>query len=155
MNELADSPDFEQDFDLGDKVVFNCGDLVGEVGSIEGLYLTEGQTVYLVYVEDRQTLFKATSSMLDLTFDPPAVPAHGMTSQQLSDEVLNWVGYCQSRFTGVGDEQYSTETHQKFEAMHLSELIEYALEELADQVNYATMLGIRFRRIQAALGQYL
>lgn len=147
---------FEPDFELDELVRFNSGELIGERGFVVGIQ-RDDENGLLYLVEVGSSKYIALESMLDHVDleDFPEAPEQGMTSQQLSDEVGHWVAYCQSRITGVGNDQYSTETHQKFEAMELTDLIEYSLEELADQVNYATMLGIRLRRIQGALSKFL
>jgi len=75
----------------------------------------------------------------------------GMSSDQLAEEVGEFIIECTSRITGVGQEQYAESSHQKFEEMDLDDLFEYAEEELRDIANYAAFLVIRLRRIRAAL----
>ena len=59
--------------------------------------------------------------------------------------------FCMSRIKGVGQEQYAQGDFQQFEVMDLGELIEYQLEEIADDINYAIFRFIRLRRIQEAM----
>lgn len=79
------------------------------------------------------------------------VKPFGLTSEQLAEYVADAVVDAASRIKGVGKEQYSEGSYQKFEAMPLIELFEYADEELLDLVNYAIMLRIRLIRLAAAL----
>lgn len=72
-----------------------------------------------------------------------------MTSEELADEVQATIERCRSRVLGVGDEQYSEGDQQKFEGMHILQLIDWTLEELDDVIVYATMLTIRFQRFRA------
>jgi hypothetical protein len=54
------------------------------------------------------------------------------------------------RLLGVGADQYDDGDHQKFEAMTIDELVGGLREELADIVNYATMIDIQLQRWVAA-----
>jgi hypothetical protein len=72
-----------------------------------------------------------------------------VTSEELADEVQNTIERVRGRITGVGDEQYSIGGNQKFESMHILQLIDETLAELDDVVAYAVMVGIRFRRFRA------
>lgn len=74
----------------------------------------------------------------------------GMTSDQLADEVSQFVAECAVRIRGVGRDQYEGKGYQKFEMMEMDELFEYLEEELRDVANYAAFLVIRLRRIRAA-----
>lgn len=73
---------------------------------------------------------------------------------QLADEVNRIVYRAQSRVLGVGHEQYVTrdangEEVQKFETMDLDALIEYAIEETLDHINYGVMLTLRLERLRS------
>lgn len=74
-----------------------------------------------------------------------------MTSQELAEAVEDVVARAQSRVTGIGAEQYSQGTTQKFETMTLEGLVDYAIEETLDLVNYGVMLTIRLDRLRTAL----
>ncbi len=78
-----------------------------------------------------------------------------MTSNELADEVEQLIGFCRSGILGVGQEQYAEHRDgvqvQRFESLPLSELIQYAREEVRDLINYCVMLDIRFRRMQQAV----
>ena len=81
----------------------------------------------------------------------PEPPPYGMTSAQLAEEVSEAITRATSRIVGVGKDQYDQGSAQQFEDMDLFELLEYALEELDDSINYAVMTQIRIRRIRAGL----
>lgn len=71
-----------------------------------------------------------------------------MTPDQLAEHVRTFVGGCIDRVVGVGAEQYSQGSTQKFEVMPLGQLIDWTDEELQDVVVYAVMLSIRLRGIR-------
>ena len=71
-----------------------------------------------------------------------------MTPDQLADHVRTFVSGCIERVVGVGAQQYSQGTTQKFEIMPLGQLIDWTDEELQDVVVYAVMLSIRLRGIR-------
>jgi hypothetical protein len=79
------------------------------------------------------------------------VKPFGLTSDELAEYVADFVVDAASRVRGVGASQYSFEGYQKFEAMTLPELFEYADEEILDLMNYCVMLRIRLIRLAAAL----
>lgn len=74
-----------------------------------------------------------------------------MISAELAEEVIDTVVDCAVRIKGTGHEQYSIGDQQKFERMSLVDLIQYAREEVQDEINYAVMRDIRLRRLQRAL----
>lgn len=78
----------------------------------------------------------------------------GMTSDQLADEVAQFIAECAARVRGVGKDQYEGKGFQKFETMEMDELFEYLEEELRDVANYAAFLVIRLRRIRAAFDMF-
>lgn len=51
--------------------------------------------------------------------------------------------YSASRIRGVGQKQYFDGQRQRFEVFSGAELIDETLDELADVVNYAVMLGVK------------
>src|SRR5690606_38803282 len=79
----------------------------------------------------------------------------GMTPDKLAAAVHGVMMFCMSRVKGPGQEQYSNGSSQKFEVMDLEERIEYQLEEIADDINYAIFRFIRLRRIQEAMKKHL
>jgi hypothetical protein len=156
-----DGPDYSK----GDTVLITAGlyaDALGEVVGYDG-----NHDLYFVRVDDVGTIQALFPSMLDDLDDEddedgdeedqeegypmPDTPIHGMTSEQLADYVSDFIVACTTRVKGVGDEQYSEGTHQKFEAMAIDELLEWAEEEVQDLAVYAAMLHIRLRRVRQAL----
>lgn len=76
-----------------------------------------------------------------------------MTSEELADQVEEFIVHAITRVKGTGDDQYSKGDTQNFEGLEVDELFKWAEEELADIVNYSVMLAIRLRRIQADLAE--
>lgn len=74
-----------------------------------------------------------------------------MTSEELADEVSDFIRACRGRVLGVGAEQYDEGDSQTFERMPLAGLIQYAREEVQDLAVYAVMVDIRLKRLEAAL----
>jgi uncharacterized protein (UPF0264 family) len=70
-----------------------------------------------------------------------------MKSDELAIEISRVVSDAQARVLGVGAEQYERDGQQKFEAMPMWELVEYAREEALDLVNYGVMLTLRIERL--------
>lgn len=81
----------------------------------------------------------------------PDVLTFGMSPERLGRGFKVFVERAYRRITGVGAQQYSNGTSQKFETMPIRELADMALEELEDLAVYAGMLHIRFQRIAAAI----
>jgi len=79
------------------------------------------------------------------------VKPFGLSSDDLAQYVSDFVVDAVARVKGVGNEQYSMQGYQKFEALTLPGLFEYADEELLDLMNYLVMLRIRFIRLASAL----
>lgn len=71
-----------------------------------------------------------------------------MTTDELVEQVEQFIVHSLTRVKGTGDEQYSDGDTQQFERMELDELFVWAEEELADIVNYSVMLAIRLRRLR-------
>lgn len=142
-------------YEIGDRVAVNSGTYIGAIGTIEFVY--PGNAGYLIHTDDNQHL-AALRSMIDRV--APAEPVvdplkQGMTSEDLAVYVDAFIREAQARVRGVGDQQYSEGTHQKFEAMHPDELFAWAQEEMQDIAVYAAMLDIRIRRIREALKDHL
>ncbi|MEV5079263.1 hypothetical protein AB0K74_10660 [Streptomyces sp. NPDC056159] len=74
-----------------------------------------------------------------------------MTSEELADEVGNFIRECQGRILGVGADQYDEGHGQKFETMPMAELVVWAREEAQDLAVYAAMLDIRLKRLEDTL----
>jgi hypothetical protein len=74
-----------------------------------------------------------------------------LTSDELAQEVADFIGGACARVTGSGSAQYETNGEQKFESMSLEELIDWTIEELQDVAVYSTMLAIRIRTVQRGL----
>lgn len=83
----------------------------------------------------------------------PRVPGFGLNVDQLYDYQREFTEYAAGRLLGVGKEQYDRGSVQKFETMSVNELIDGLREELADVVNYATMLDILVARLSARVGE--
>lgn len=87
----------------------------------------------------------------DTYWDAPGFPERGMTARELADFQRAFTRHARGRILGVGAEQYGNEKGQRFETYSTKELIDESIDELADVVNYATMLAISLRRIQEKL----
>lgn len=68
----------------------------------------------------------------------------------LEEEILRTQEACIKRVMGVGDQQYSIGSRQKFEDMPMPDLLNWANEELEDVIVYAVMLRIRLARLKDA-----
>lgn len=121
--------------------------LVGFVGT-EVLF-SRGQVEPLFDLEKGITIkvpeYQAGSDLYD------KIKGFGMSTRDLAEFVQEFNHECQARISGVGDKQYSQDGFQKFEAMELDDLLEYAEEEVLDIPNYCAMLFIRIRRLRQAL----
>lgn len=73
-------------------------------------------------------------------------PAYGLSSEDLFNYQRTFTRYAANRLTSVGREQYDRGSKQKFEDMTVTELVDGLREELADIVNYATMIDIQLVR---------
>lgn len=152
----------------GTPVVITAGAGTGGVGLVQGdslglLEVTADGVYYLKHRDELEPL--VTLGQAAEYFEIEAVPEEdesppslatkvlgfGLSSEQLSDFVQEYIVECMGRIRGVGNEQYSQETHQKFEAMSLEELLTYLQEELMDISNYAAMLHIITERMKHAL----
>ena len=71
-----------------------------------------------------------------------------MTSKQLADYQQQFTAWSRSRILTDGLRQYDRGDRQAFEDMDFPTLIEMALEELADLVNYSAMLAIKLERLR-------
>lgn len=78
----------------------------------------------------------------------------GMTSEELAQEVSQFIAECAARIRGVGKDQYEGRGYQKFETLEMDELFEQMEEELRDTANYIIFLVIRLRRIRAAFDTF-
>jgi hypothetical protein len=77
-----------------------------------------------------------------------------MNPQELADEVAAVVKRAQDRVGpgSIGAQQYHVEGQpQTFERMELDALLEYAIEETLDLINYGVMLTIRLDRMRESL----
>lgn len=109
------------------------------------------------YTEELEPLF-TLNQVVSVKVEDDTTPAlvkkvipFGMSSDDLAEEIAEFIAECTARIKGVGKDQYEDGGHQKFEEMELDDLFEYAEEELRDIANYAAFLVIRLRRIRAAL----
>lgn len=154
---------------VGRPVLIKAGPNTKKVGIVEsfefGLYVVEvnGKT-FGFSPEELEPLFNLQEvaavhvTEVDDEGDPVgttqleklAIP-FGMSSEELAGAVADVVVDATARIKGVGNAQYSEPGFQKFEAMPLMELFEYADEELLDLINYIVMLRIRLIRICAGL----
>jgi hypothetical protein len=82
------------------------------------------------------------------TSAPPVSPAYGMSAEQLARYQRRFSTYARLRLLGTGKREYGKGNRQAFEDMSLHRLIDEAVDELADLVNYATMIAIQFQRLK-------
>lgn len=154
---------------VGRPVLIKAGPNTHKVGIVDafefGLYVVEiGGKTYGFAPEEVEPLFNLQEvaaihiTQVDEDGDPEGtthlaklVKPFGMSSEDLAEEVANTVVDAAARIKGVGHEQYSEPGYQKFEAMPLMDVFEYADEELLDLINYIVMLRIRLIRMCAAL----
>lgn len=85
----------------------------------------------------------------------PSIPEEHppMTPQELSDDVERVLRRAQARVgpDPIGAQQYHVEGQpRRFETMALPALVDYAIEEALDHVNYGAMLTIRLDRLKVA-----
>lgn len=73
-------------------------------------------------------------------------PPIGMTADDLFQYQRTFTHYAAKRLLGVGAQQYDRGGEQKFERMTVDELVTGLREELADIINYATMIDIQLAR---------
>jgi hypothetical protein len=71
-----------------------------------------------------------------------------VTSDELAQEVADFIGGACARVMGSGQIQYEKDGQQKFESMSLEELVDWTIEELQDVAVYSVMLAIRIQRVQ-------
>lgn len=79
---------------------------------------------------------------------PPKFPDYGMTTEQLSESQRRFTSYARLRLSGTGHREYSRGDHQSFEDLSMHRLIDETLDELADTINYVSMLAISFERLK-------
>lgn len=101
---------------------------------------------WLGYRNTRQD--KREDHRLGQSTPPPVSPPYGMTSEQLATYQRRFTTYARMRITGTGHREYSNGTRQTFEDMSVHRLIDESVDELADLVNYATMLSIALQRLK-------
>lgn len=145
------------ELNTGDSVIITSGKFAGMVGTIDGFTMEEGELLVLVDLANQETGAAVLPQQVELIDDSAVVDILklGMTPDQLAAAVHGVMLFCMSRVKGPGQEQYSNGSIQKFEVMDLEELIEYQLEEIADDINYAIFRFIRLRRIQEAMKKHL
>lgn len=81
----------------------------------------------------------------------PDTPAENMTSRQLAEFQEQFTRWARNRIVTDGVRQYDRGSRQAFEDMNFPDLVVAAQEELADIVNYATMLAIQLDRLKQAV----
>lgn len=134
-------------FQHGQRVRITAGDASGNHGTVE--FYDELFGLYVVRVDGRDG--HRFGCQPDELVPGGSAPEFGMTSQQLADYVAEFIGRATARVTGVGDQQYSRDGFQKFEAIPLEELLLMLQEELQDAAVYAAMLDIRVQRYRDAM----
>lgn len=146
-------------FSIDDRVVITGGNSEGETGVIIDIRDVIPWGVVFDVKLDNGVRIATLPHLVDHAPEKPVrsldILKHGMSSEDLAHSVHAVIHYCMDRVNGVGAEQYAEETHQKFEAMSMEDLMEYQIEEIADDINYAVMRFIRLRRIQAAMANHL
>ena len=81
----------------------------------------------------------------------PTPPPAGMTSQQLADYQEQFTAWARARILTDGLRQYDRGGQQAFESYSPVRLIDETEQELADIVNYCTMLSIQLHRMRERL----
>jgi hypothetical protein len=77
-----------------------------------------------------------------------------MTREELAAHAAKTIALAQSRFLGVGADQYQiSEDEQSFERSSIPTMLRGLREELIDTMNYITMLDILIQRRLVALGE--
>ena len=147
--------DSNDGFTKGERVRVITGEHAGKFGTIDqalpsGYYFVEVEGTDATQVYDYHMIEPLTQPVQLALF--PEAPAYGMTSAALAEEVSKAITRATTRVLGVGAQQYSTRTSQKFEDQPLKELFEGLLEEADDLINYGVMVQIRIRRMIEALG---
>ncbi|WP_367137975.1 hypothetical protein [Saccharothrix sp. HUAS TT1] len=153
----------------GAPVLITGGNGTGRVGLVRGdslglLEVTADGIYYLKHRDELEPLvtisqaaefFEIEERQEEEEESPPPIASKilsfGMSSEQLAEFVEGYIVECVGRIRGVGNAQYSQETHQKFEGMSIEELIGYLQEELMDISNYCAMLHIITERVRQAL----
>lgn len=149
---------------VGDAVRILEGRHVGRVGEVidffGGKVIVDIRGIEVGFNRDELEPLFDVQSGIQIKYDDETTPAlvnkvipFGMSSEDLAQEVAQFIAECAGRIKGVGKDQYESGGHQKFETMELDELFEYAEEELRDICNYSAFLVIRLRRIRAALDE--
>ena len=81
----------------------------------------------------------------------PTPPPAGMTSKQLADYQKKFTAWSRVRILTDGLRQYDQGSQQAFESYTPVQLIDETQQELADVVNYCTMLSIQLHRMRERL----
>ena len=81
----------------------------------------------------------------------PTPPDENMTSAELAEYQQKFTEWSRIRILTDGLKQYDRGGRQAFEDLDFPTLITYAQEELADIVNYCTMLSIKLQRLKEAI----
>jgi hypothetical protein len=83
--------------------------------------------------------------------DHPAVIGYrslGIATEDLVSFIESFASLRSSRVRGVGADQYSHATGQKFESFTIADTIKELVEELADAGNYIDFLAIKLLNLQ-------
>lgn len=146
------------EFSIEERIWLNAGTYEGEHGVILSFGMHDLHGVIANVELDSGVKVGVLIEWLEHEKQPDHVVnilKHGMSSADLAEAVHMVMHYCMDRVNGVGHEQYAEKDHQKFEAMSMEDLMEYQIEEIADDINYAVMRFIRLRRIQNAMSKHL
>ena len=73
----------------------------------------------------------------------------GLTSLEYANAQEDLCNYARQRILTVGAEQYDRGSVQRFESFSVDEVINEAIDELADLINYAAQAAILLGRIRA------
>lgn len=82
---------------------------------------------------------------------PPLAPPFGMSTADLARYQRRFATYARLRLHGTGQREYAKADRQGFEDMSFHRLVDEAVDELADIVNYASMLAIQLQRLRTEL----
>lgn len=151
--------------EVGDAVRILAGRSIGEVGKVNDIW--HNKIVVGIYAGEVAVDRDQLEPLFDLEQGieiklPEVAPGSalaekvkpfGLSSEELGEFTTEFIAEAVSRVNGVGNEQYSEGSFQKFESMDLDDLLEYAEEEVLDIANYSAMMFIRLRRLRQALDE--
>lgn len=102
-------------------------------------------------IDDPHTLVKREPNRR-VRSAPPKTPPRGVDVGKLAEYQKELTDYARWRIIVKGADTYTDATGgQRFEEMDISQLAKEAQDEIADLINYATMLNINIQRMIKAV----